>query len=760
MSAAPPEQFDLAPVALAILEPDGTPRVVNRRFRELLGRPDDLAAPQCRPILPEADDRVRLDAAVASLAAGEVDRVELEVTIERPDGHHWCGRVSASPVPDPSGGVGAVWMAVVDVSEDREVRASLERSLHRIEAMLSNISDTVTLVDADGGVLETTGLHTSVMGYDTAFWQDRSVFDLVDPDDLPRLAASYEQVLASPCQQVTLDLQLRQADGGWADVEVTAVNLLEDPSVGGVVITSRNITDRKRTEVELAAHRDRAIEQARLRSEFVARVSHELRNQLHALRGLTELLTTTEVPRSVAQLIETANRQAEQFGYLIDDLLEFSSFEAGRVEARVEPCWSRQIVSDVVAMGRELAADDVAVLGRTDEDVADVVMIDERRARQVLTNLVTNAAKFTRTGYVEVHAQRGDLDGEPALRWTVRDTGRGIPTQDLEQIFLPFEQGSARSTRGSGLGLAITERIVTMLGGRIEVTSKVGRGSEFTVTLPAAPTDEVPADPERDAARLRPRVHVLVVEDNEVNQLLVAEQLARLGVRSVVVGTGLAALEHLSGDHSIDCVLMDWQLPELDGVETTRRYRAMEPESRHLPIIGMTASGRPSDRAECLGAGMDDLLVKPVGLAELSRALQPYLGERRTVPREPAPSPDADTGALDSLVDQLGSVAPVRSIITTFLGELDRREEAIEEGLGSADADLVRRTAHTLRSMTGSLGANQLDRVSRELERGDFPPTPETVEEFHRSIRGTRTALEGWLAKHAEPQESTIPSTA
>lgn len=152
---------------------------------------------------------------------------------------------------------------------------------------------------------------------------------------------------------------------------------------------------------------------------------------------------------------------------------------------------------------------------------------------------------------------------------------------------------------------------------------------------------------------------------------------------------------------------------------------------------------------------MDELLVKPVGLADLGRALQPYLGERRASPRRESPSSSADTGALDTLVDQLGSVAPVRSIVSTFLDELDRREVAVRQGIEQGDEDTVRRTAHTLRSMSGTLGADELDAVSRELERGAFPPDAGTVETFDRSVRETRQALHGWLEAHPEDRLGT-----
>ncbi len=744
----PFDMFDVVPVALAVLDVEGAPVAVNRRFRELFALADEVDGDEGFPRIAEADDRARTAAAMAGLVAGVRDDVDLDQCYLRADGSRLVGRLTGSRLVAADGSVAGVLIAVADVSEQQEQRQSLDQAHRRLEAMLANISDTVTMVDAEGVVIDTTGLHTSIMGYETDYWKQRSVLDIVDQEDLPRLLEAYEQVMATPGGMVTLDMRALQADGGWADIELTAVNLLADPSVGGIVITSRNITDRKRIESELALRRDEALEQSRLRAEFVARVSHELRNQLHALRGLTELLASTEVPRSVAQLVETAHRQSEQFEHLVDDLLEYSRIEADRLEPRAVPCWPRQLLADAVTVGRELAAAGVQVSATADESVADVVLLDDRRVRQVLTNLVANAAKFTRSGRIEVAVERADLDGVPGLRWRVRDTGRGIAAEDLERIFEPFDQGrNGTAAGGAGLGLAITDRIVAALGGRIAVDSVVGEGSEFHVEVPAEPTDAVPDTRATTAVRLRSCAHVLVVEDNPVNQLLVAEQLSRLGAQVTVVGSGLDALEALRGAHDLDCVLMDWQLPGLDGVEVTRRHRAREHAGDHVPIVGMTASSRPTDRAACLEAGMDDLLVKPVSLAELGQALHPWIGERRSVPRHRAAPEGADTAALDALVDQLGSAAPVRSIVRTFLQELATREQAVLDAVATDDAELLRRTAHTLRSMSATLGANELDALARALEHDDFPPTPGTLEAFVDSTCATRVALEEWLAQ-------------
>ena len=746
------ELFERAPLALSVLDLDGRQVTANRAYRRLFALGDGPITDVDALTVSHPDERETTAAYLQDLVSGDRDEIQVEKRYLRLDGTGFTGRLTATRMVDENGRVTGLLGVIEDVSEQQAQRLELDLAHRRLAAMLANISDTVTLVDAEGNVLDTTGLRVEILGHPPDFWKERSIFDLVDPTDLPRLLETRDEVLRFPGRQVTIDMRVVQADGTWADIELTAVNLIDDPSVGGIVITSRNITPRKQIEAELAARRDEAVEQSRLRSEFVARVSHELRNQLHAVQGLTELLSTSEVPRSVHQLAESAHRQSEQLKHLVDDLLEYTRIEAGRQEPSPTASWVRQIVADTVSMGTKLAHQGVQVVSRTDEDVPDVVLVDAGRVRQVLANLVSNAAKFTPGGRIEVEASRCEIEGRPGLRWTVHDSGVGISPDDVARIFQPFDQGSSGdSGSGTGLGLAITERIVRMLGGRISVSSEPGEGSTFTVEFPVEETDDVPDDDPVGVFRLRRDAHVLVVEDNPVNQMLVAEQLARLGARATVVGTGQDALDALHDDHDVDCVLMDWQLPGLDGVETTRRQRATEGPGAHVPIIAMTASSRPSDRSTCLAAGMDEMLVKPVGLHELGAALQPFVGERRSADRA-TPTGDAtiaaDVAALDRLAQDLGSVGPVRSIVTTFLTELDHREAAVHDAVDEGDDDLLRRTAHTLRSTSRTLGANELDALSDRLEHGAFPPGDGTLAQFDRAADATRSALRGWLDQH------------
>jgi CheY-like chemotaxis protein/HPt (histidine-containing phosphotransfer) domain-containing protein len=215
-----------------------------------------------------------------------------------------------------------------------------------------------------------------------------------------------------------------------------------------------------------------------------------------------------------------------------------------------------------------------------------------------------------------------------------------------------------------------------------------------------------------------------------------------------VVDDGLDALDFVAAGEAVDCILMDWQMPGLDGVETTRRIRSAEDPDAHVPILGMTASAQPSDRRTCLEAGMDDLLVKPVGLRDLGSALARWIGPEPAPAEERPCGPAADVAALDRLAEDLGSVGPVRSIVGTYLTELGRRRELIQGAVTDGDADLLQRTAHTLRSTSRTLGAVELDEISSLLEHGAFPPPDSLLGDFERSADGTRRALQDWLDTH------------
>lgn len=740
-----------APVALSLLDVEGHQLDANPAYLQLFGLSPNRLGEVGAMEVTHRDEVARTRAYLAELVEGTRTQVEVEKRYVRADGSEFTGRLRAVALREPDGSVVALLGTIEDVTEVHRHRAELEHNQNRMASLLANINDSVTVVDARGTVIDGTGFFDEVLGYPADFWSERSVWDITDPDDLPRLLDRYDHILRHPGERVQFDLRLRAADErGWQDIELTAVNLLDDPDVGGIVLTSRNISQRKALEQALERERDWAVEEARLRSEFTERATHELRNQIHALAGLSDLVGSAEVPEDVRELADQAARTAGRLQRLVDNLLAFSRLRTTPPSPRFQSVDLSSLLADVSAIGRSVASSTVEVATHLDADLPATACLDEAMVTQILANLVSNAAKFTEQGSISVGVAGEVRDERRSLVWSVCDTGRGIPPDDRTRIFEAFEQVERTDrSRGLGLGLAITSQLVEQLGGSIELESEPGSGSTFTVVLPCA-TDGTCATADPDAVpAVAPRldVRVLVVEDNPVNQLLVKEQLQRMGADVTVVGDGNDAVELFERGVELDLVLMDWQLPELDGLSATRRIRQIEPPGRRCPILGLTASAQVADRKACLDAGMDDVLAKPLALETLTEAVRRHAGTRSSahMATSAVEPPDEVAVALNRLVEELGARTPVRSIVSTYLTELRERVGAIRAAAEDGNADLLRRSAHRLRATSRTLGARSVDDCARRLEDADFPPPPALVAELDQVAVSVHRAMQDWL---------------
>jgi CheY-like chemotaxis protein len=397
---------------------------------------------------------------------------------------------------------------------------------------------------------------------------------------------------------------------------------------------------------------EEAVQQARLRAEaadraktvMLANMSHEIRTPMAGIIGFADLLAATPLSSEQQDYVESIRSSADALLALINDILDLSKIEAGRLELESAPVDLRRLVENVVGLLAVRAAEKRLRLAFTiDPSTPAAILSDAARLRQVLVNLLGNSVKFTSQGGVSLSvAAAKEIDGRHRIDFAVSDTGPGIAPEHLERIFESFRQVDASISRkfgGTGLGLAISRSIVRQMGGAIEVESQAGQGATFRFSIPAwaAARSEVatlrrPAIGGTRASGL-PALRLLVAEDNPVNRKLAQAVLRQLGYQPDFAVNGVEAFDRVAFQ-DYDLVLMDVQMPEMDGLEATRRIRRECPPERQPRIVAMTAAAFPEDRNRCLDAGMDDYVSKPIDMEELIAALRrvPAANRQLTAP--------------------------------------------------------------------------------------------------------------------------------
>ena len=716
--------FTLSLDLLCIAGFDGYFKLVNPAWERTLGysAAELTQSPFLDFVHPE--DRAKTVAEVEKLSSGEMT-ISFENRYRARDGSYRNMLWNATPAVEQQ----LIYAAAHDITERKEAEEILRQFFDLSIDMLS-------IAGFDGYRKMVNPAWERILGYTPEELKGSSLLELVHPDDRAGVSAGFDRMRAGE-SMVSFEVRYRARDGSYRWLLWNGRPAVERRLI---YAAARDITERKAADEKIAKLKQEAEDLSRAKGDFLARMSHEIRTPLNVIIGMGDVLERTPLNEEQRRHVRAFQKAGGNLLALIDDVLDLSKVESGRIVLEQTDFDPAAVAEEVVELLSVRARQKGLVFGcRIREDTPRRVIGDPARLRQVLINLAANAIKFTAQGSVSIEVEPDpDVRQAGFLRFSVSDTGIGVPPEKLDSIFEAFTQAEPSTTRtygGTGLGLAISKHLVELMGGRIWAESAPGRGSTFRFTAWLAPGGGgaeagTLAFPIRAAPAPTPGLRILVADDSGENRFLVAEFLKGLDCELDFAEDGKVALEKFCR-RPPDLVLMDLRMPVMDGYEALRRIRGWESEQGRspVPMVALTASALDPELQTALQAGATAWLRKPVRLTTLREAVAKYGGSRESAPDEVLVRPEEVLVKVD---------ARLRAAIPGYLKNRRSDVTRIEKALAASDFASIRELGHKMSGSGGGYGFAAITEIGSAIEAaakaGDAELIRSTVRELSRYL--------------------------
>jgi PAS domain S-box-containing protein len=685
------------------------------------------------------------DACVAAYVSAFNSRVVYgaEYRLKHKNGEYRWVRDAGWPYNGPEGDFAGYMGFCYDITEQKicEIISNDRESYYR--ALIENISDVITILTGNKTILYSGASTKKVVNYEPDDLIGGIYSNYIHPEDRAAFEETFDSSLLAGASPISLSYRFLSKSGDYLHLESVMTNMIQNGAVNGVIINSRDITSRIKMQQELKHAIEMADSANMAKSSFIANISHEIRTPLNSISGFVGLLADSELKPRQAEYASHIKTGCEVLVSLVNNVLDFSKIEAQKIELDETVFSISDLAEDItVLMSGAAAMNKTALSVIIDSDIKNSLAGDYKKLRQITLNLVSNAVKFTSNGSVKLTI---DLESEKAgalyIKFCVIDNGIGMSREQIEKIFLPFDQSRpdiSRKYGGTGLGLHISNQLVKLMGGsRITVESRENEGSSFCFILPfSSRPPEKKSLCRTGVFKLEKSVKsfdILVAEDNLINYLLVEELLKKLGHRPHRASDGCEAAE-LASLNKYDLIFMDIQMPVLDGYQAAQKIRTRD---TIVPIIAMTANALKDDYDKCIAAGMNDYLSKPINIEKFAKIIMGIFrpdfenspsaaiaaaAETKT-PARPDESENACVTTAVDIFDRdkffkntFSNEILARKIIGILFEDLEKFNGVIKNAIAAKDGAGLAKSAHRLKGSAVNVCASNLKRVFIKLE--------------------------------------------